>query len=293
MNTLKSNQEQEAVINCIDGPVIVIACPGAGKTTTLLERIHHMTEKGISEENILMVTFTKNAAKEMKTRYIEKYNADCKVTFKTLHALCFSLLKYTNKYKASDILSEDEARDFVYEQLAKGKNYIEDSYDLIKSILAEISCIKNNYIDIYNYEALSCDTDIFLSIFNNYESMLKDTGRIDYDNMLIEAEAILRSDQKLLLLFQNKFQYIQCDEYQDTNTVQKNILYLLAGEKKNLCVVGDDDQSIYMFRGAEPKIMFDFQKDFPECKTFYISTNYRSGQNIVDIAGNVIKYNTA
>lgn len=288
---LKENKSQQAVINCIDGPVMVIACPGSGKTTTLLNRIHNMAEQGIPEQNILMVTFTRNAAEEMKTRYINQYGEESRVTFKTIHSLCFSILRQSGLYQASDIISEDEEREFIYNQLCSGRNYIEDSYDIVKNIINEISSIKNNYTPLENYEASSCETEIFLSIYENYQNMLKDNHKIDYDEMMLEAEYILKNKKGLLEAYQEKFRYIQCDEYQDTNPIQKNILYMLADKYKNICVVGDDDQSIYGFRGAKPGIMFDFQKDFPGCKVFDISTNYRSGQKIVDIASELIKKN--
>lgn len=288
---MEQSNAQQAVIDCIDGPVLVIACPGAGKTTTLLRRINEMIQQGIPEENILMATFTKTAATEMKNRYLEQYNNECKVAFKTIHSLCFSILKHEGLYTASDIISEREIKNFVFHQLSYGKNFIEDSYDIVKQIIGEISSVKNNYLDIEEYEANSCDTIIFQSIYNHYQEMLKETNKIDYDEMMLITEQLLRENPSILHAYQQKYQYIQCDEYQDTNPVQKNILYLLAGDNQNICVVGDDDQSIYGFRGASPDIMFEFQRDFPECQTFSMNVNYRSGQAITDISSQLIKKN--
>lgn len=290
MEALKKNEAQEKAIHTINGPVIIVSCPGSGKTTTLIRRIHHMIEQGVDPEKILMVTFANAAAKDMRDRYMVLYGKDAGVTFATIHSLCFNILRQEGRYTADSLLDEREKQEFFFSRLRK-MPWVSDAFDTTIAMLTEISVVKNNFIDLKDYAPSCCEKKYFVDLYNQYEEEKEARGKIDFDDMLAKCLELLKENIKIRKRWQDRFHYIQCDEYQDTNYLQRDILYLLAGDRKNLCVVGDDDQSIYRFRGAESKIMLGFGKDFPEAKTIMMSTNYRSAQKIVDIADSCIRFN--
>ena len=286
---MKKNEGQEAVINTTEGQLIVIACPGSGKTTTLVRRIHHMVDDcKIPSESILMVTFSNAAAKEMRERYQKSYGKD-DVTFSTIHSLCFAILRKFAGYSNEDILTD--ARDYFYKKL-RGNKQVNDKEEFINSILTEISVIKNNQIPLDDYNPICCnDKTLFEDLFTGYEEYKNDLNVVDFDDMLIQAYQTMKDNKNCLQWLRNKYRYIQVDEYQDTNYLQRDIIYLLAGENGNLTVVGDDDQSIYGFRGARPQVMLNFKKDYPDAVMIRLSTNYRSSKEIIHSADNLIKLN--
>lgn len=286
---IKKNIEQEEVIQTIEGQLIVIACPGSGKTTTLVRRIHHMvTECQIPSEHILMVTFSNAAAKEMKERYQKSYGAD-EVTFSTIHSMCFAILRKFAGYTYNDLLTDQ--RDFFYNKL-RGNKQINDKEEFINGLLTEISVIKNNRILLEDYSPKCCnDKYLFDDLYEAYEEYKRKMSLIDFDDMLLLAYKTMKEDKECLAWMREKYQYIQVDEYQDTNCVQRDIIYLLAGSDGNLAVVGDDDQSIYGFRGARPQIMLDFKKEYPDATEIRLSTNYRSSKEIIKAADSLIRKN--
>ena len=291
MNELKPNKAQDLAISTLMGPVILISCPGSGKTTTLVRRIHHMIESGIDPDRILMVTFTNAAAAEMKIKYQKLFSVYApSVHMMTIHSLCFNILRMEGIYTLDSLYSEQEKRDYFFNGL-KRLSWVNDAWELSQSIMTEISIIKNNYIDIDTYIPTSCEKNTFRKIMRSYEKRKETLGKIDFDDMLLKCLELLESDVRIRDRWQDRFDYIQCDEYQDTNRIQRDILYLLSGQHRNLCVVGDDDQSIYMFRGARPEIMLEFPEDFANACSISMSTNYRSGQSIVDMASRLIAMN--
>lgn len=287
---MEKNNAQEEIIHTVNGQLLVVACPGSGKTTTLLRRIHYMiNEAKIPAQQILMVTFSSAAAKEMKTRYQKKFGMDA-VTFSTIHSMCMSILKKFGGYTKESILSDP--REYFYEVLRKQKG-INDINEFITGLITEISVINNNSIDLNSYKPkCTKDKKLFLKLINGYQEYKEEFHLIDFDDMLQKAYEIMVNDKECLDFLRNKYRYIQVDEYQDTNLIQKDIIYLLAGQDGNLAVVGDDDQSIYAFRGAKPEIMLNFQKEYPKSKMVKMSTNYRSGKKIISEADRVIKSNT-
>ncbi len=291
MNELKPNSAQEEAIRKLKGPVILISCPGSGKTTTLVRRIHHMIESGIDPDRILMVTFTNAAAAEMKVKYRKLFGTNSpSVPMMTIHSLCFNILRMDGLYDLSSLYSEQEKRDYFFNGL-KRLSWVNDAWELAQSIMTEISIIKNNYIDLDTYVPSSCKKEMFRKIYAGYEQRKESLGKIDFDDMLLRCLEHLESDVKVRDRWQDRFDFVQCDEYQDTNKIQRDILYLLTGRHRNLCVVGDDDQSVYMFRGARPEIMLEFPEDFADVAQISMSTNYRSGQAIVDMASRLIAMN--
>ncbi len=284
------NQAQEEAISTINGPLLLVSCPGSGKTTTLIRRIYHMIESGISPNRILMVTFTNAAALDMQAKYQKMYQRNPGITFQTIHSLAFNLLRMEKRYDKGDLMTAQESRHFFLDQL-KHYSWVSDPWELSQALMTEISAIRNNYVNISAYTPVCCSNPAFMNLYTAYAEYKADRHKIDFDDMLFECKSMLEVSPAILQKWQNTFQYIQCDEYQDTNPVQRDILYLLAGKNGNLCVVGDDDQSIYKFRGADPAIMLHFQDDFPNAKVVMMGTNYRSALTIVQTAERLIGYN--
>lgn len=284
------NEAQEKAIKTINGPVIMISCPGSGKTSTLMRRTKNIIDNGVNPKKILIVTFTKSAAIDMNDRYKAMFNENPGITFATIHSLCLNILKAEGKFNYNDVLTEDVKWEFFY-KATMGINEIEDRTEFIKSLLTDITVVKNNYIDLNKFNPTSCKISSFKKLFNAYEKFKEEQGKIDFDDMLIECEQLFINNKDILEKWQNRFDYIQVDEYQDTNLIQKNILYMLADNNKNICVVGDDDQSIYAFRGADSSIMMGFADDMENCEKIFMSTNYRSAQKIIDISDKCIKHN--
>ena len=290
LSSIIKNEAQEKAISNIYGPVIIISCPGSGKTTTLVRRIKNIIDHGNDPRKILMVTFANDAAKEMSEKYKSMYGESEGINFSTIHALSLNILRIEKGYGNESIIQEREKLDFLT-QLLKTNPQVNDAWELAKAIATEISNIKNNYINPRTYNSTNVEKKYFLNLYMSYEKYKKYKGLIDFDDMIIEAEQLLEFDKNIRTRWQNRFDFIQCDEYQDTNGVQRDILYILAEKHKNLCVVGDDDQSIYRFRGANPSIMRNFEKDFKNAVRINMSTNYRSTKNIVRIANTCIKRN--
>lgn len=286
----QANRAQEEAVAAIKGPVMLISCPGSGKTTTLLRRIHHMVETGIPADHILMVTFTRSAAIDMQKRYASMYPEEKSAYFSTIHALCYRILLTDGGWKRENLVVDRDALYHIVNVLEE-YGWVNDPQKMASEVLGEISKVRNNYLNPALYEPESCKPDVFRKIYDGYADWKKQNDTYDMDDMLIECKKLLEDHPSILSKYQRRFPYIQCDEYQDTNYVQRDILYLLAGETKNLCVVGDDDQSIYAFRGARPDIMLNFDKDFPECHVIHMNTNYRSAGRIVSLADVLIKEN--
>ena len=292
MNALKSNTAQEAAIHTINGPMIVVSCPGSGKTTTLVRRIHQMIAEGVSPGSILMVTFARAAAMDMGKKYVELFGENPGVTFATIHSLCFNILVRDGGYTKDCIFEERDKRDFFLERLRANPN-VSDPWALTVDLISEMSKMKNLCVPLKEYDPGCCEKDYYESLVSQYESENLEAGRLDYDDMLVRCRDLLRSNPAVLEKWKNRFRYIQCDEYQDTNIIQRDILYMLAGEEANLCVVGDDDQAIYRFRGSDSGIMMRFADDFREhgVKMVMMSTNYRCAGNIVEMADACIGFN--
>lgn len=284
MQNLQKNQAQEEAIRTIDGQVLLISCPGSGKTTTMLRRIDYMIQHGIDPKHILMVTFTDAAATEMKKRFRSQYG-EYPVTFCTIHALCLRVLHLSGMSPVT--IMDASTRMDALRHAAHISRCMLDDY---KDVINDISRFKNTGSYEKRSEQSLSDQQ-FLAFVKGYENYKDEHKLLDFDDMLVKGKQILETSSRLLGMLRDQFTYIICDEYQDTNPIQRDILYLMAGTNGNLCVVGDDDQSIYGFRGAVPSIMMDFQKDFPSCKTIRMSTNYRSVPGIIGPASMMIKYN--
>lgn len=284
-----TNPAQEAAIQATEGHVIIVSCPGSGKTTTLIRRIRHMIEKGVDPKTILMVTFTRAAARSMQDKYVELFKEQPGVIFKTIHSLCYAVLLREGIIDRDSVLADDVQRNFFVEYF-KSKRY-GDAFDMAENALTAITDVKNNSLEVASYKPTGLKAEIFRAVYQAYEEWKRQQHKIDYDDMLILTHRLFQEHKEVLKKYQKQFRYIQVDEYQDVNYIQKDILYALSEGSGNLCVVGDDDQSIYAFRGARPNIMLNFQKDFPDAKVIFMETNYRSGFGVVHFADKVIHNN--
>ena len=244
------NPSQERAIRHKTGPMLVLAGPGSGKTLVITERTRFLIEEcQISPSNILVITFTKAAAMEMKQRFRRRIGKDCPVTFGTFHAVFFMILKHAYHYSAENIIKEEARYQCIREIIAKCRLDYEDENEFITSLLGEIGMVKNAGIAIANYYSKNCAETVFRRIFNEYQEYLYRHKLLDFDDMLVYTKELFTERKDILAAWQNKYQYILIDEFQDINKIQYDIIKMLAGERRNLFAVGDDDQSIYRFRG--------------------------------------------
>ncbi len=288
------NESQIKAINHNKGPMLVLAGPGSGKTLVITRRTAKLIEEyGINPQNILVITFTKAAAEEMKGRFGRLTSGKCNgVNFGTFHAVFFTILKYAYGFQASNIIREEQRYQYMRDIIEQNNLEIEDEKDFISGIFSEISLVKGEGLDLDHYYSISCSEEIFKKIYEAYDNRLRRANLIDFDDMLVLCYELLRERQDILAIWQKKFRYILIDEFQDINRIQYEIIRLLALPENNLFIVGDDDQSIYRFRGAKPEIMLNFQNDYPNAKKILLDTNYRSSANIVSKAASLIKNNT-
>lgn len=287
------NQSQQEAIEHNQGPMLVLAGPGSGKTLVITNRIRALIEdQGVNPSNILVITFTKAAATEMRQRFEKMMNqAYQTVNFGTFHAVFFHILKFAYGYKAENIVREEDRMQFFRETVQKMDLEIEDEGDFIQGIQGEISKIKNERIDLNNYYSTNCPEEVFRKIYKQYETFLQRRNQLDFDDMLVYCYELFRERKDILAAWQKKYQYILIDEFQDINRIQYEIIKMLALPENNLFIVGDDDQSIYRFRGAEPRIMLNFDKDYPNAKRVLLNLNYRCSGEVVKGAVRVIEHN--
>lgn len=288
-------KSQSMAVRHQDGPLLVLAGPGSGKTTVVTRRVQYLVQDcGIPPAFILVITFTKAAAGEMKERFLrlmgEEHTA---VSFGTFHAVFFSILKLSYGFTAGNILREETRYQYLKETVERLRLEIDDENEFLTGISAEISLLKNERISPEHYFSKNCSEEIFRKIYEEFEERKRRARQIDFDDMLVYTWELLSQRPDILSAWQKKFRYILVDEFQDINQIQYDILKLLARPEDNLFIVGDDDQSIYRFRGAKPEIMLNFQKDYPGAGQVVLSDNFRSTKQIVEAAGQVIRWNQA
>lgn len=286
-----SKAQKNAVIHK-DGPMMVLAGPGSGKTLVITKRIQYLIgHYHIPPQKILVVTFTKAAAVEMKERFWRLAGETLPVSFGTFHSVFFTILKHAYHYRADNILPETKKYDFLREILYDRHLEVEDEGDFLRSLIGEISLVKGQMLELSYYHSACCGDEVFREIYECYEEKLHQNRWIDFDDILVYTYELLKEREDIRAAWQQKFAYILIDEFQDINRIQYEIVKMLAGDTQNLFVVGDDDQSIYRFRGAKPEIMLGFSKDFPKAEQVILNTNYRSGEPIVETAERIISGN--
>ena len=290
MTNYSSNQKK--AIEHGEGPLMVLAGPGSGKTFVITHRIKYLIEgPGINPAHILVVTFSRAAAKEMKDRF-EKLCKKSPVTFGTFHSVFFNLLKTAYGFNSEQIASDELRYTLIKELIKRNAIENEDINTLAGNLLNEIALVKQDNISIKNYYSNSISSDTFKKIYSDYESELEARGKLDFEDMLSLTYELLSERSDILKAVQNRYRYILVDEFQDINFLQYNIIKLMAGEKQNITVVGDDDQSIYRFRGARPEIMLGFERDFRNVKKVFLDINFRSSTQIVNASTKLISFNS-
>ena len=329
------NQAQMMALEYRDGPMMVLAGPGSGKTTVITHRIKRLLEAGVDPSGILVITFTRAAATEMKERFLrlareedEKRKqaeqraggsrtgaekpffgtadpgprrreacgtsleaAGSHVSFGTFHSVFYHILKWAYRFPAGNVISGEEKRQYFKKFLDESEMEVEDEAEFISSIINEISYVKGERLDLKYYYSQNCPEEWFKKLYDGYDEMLKTTGKIDFDDMLVMCHELFTERKDILAAWQKKFKYILVDEFQDINLLQYQVVRMLALPENNLFIVGDDDQSIYRFRGAKPEIMLGFEKDFPGTKRVLLGTNYRSTKEIVETSLRLIEHN--
>ena len=278
----------------MDGPAMVLAGPGSGKTTVITHRIKNLIEKAeVRPENILVVTFTKAAAISMQKRFSILMNGGKGqlVTFGTFHSVFYKILRKSRRYEATEILSERQKTDYIREIIGRYGISSNDISELSQNIINDIGNIKGNMLNAQEYEPSCCKKEDFIKVYNAYNLELKKDGKMDFDDILRECYLLLCENHTILEQWRELYKYILIDEFQDINRIQMNIIELLASPLNNIFVVGDDDQSIYGFRGARPEIMIEFKDYYPEAELIVLDVNYRSTQSIINVAGRVIENN--
>lgn len=329
------NQAQMTALEHRDGPMMVLAGPGSGKTTVITHRIKRLLEAGVDPSGILVITFTKAAATEMKERFLrlareedEKRKqaeqraggnrtgaekpffgtadpgprrreacgtsleaAGSRVSFGTFHSVFYHILKWAYRFPAGNVISGEEKRQYFKKFLDESEMEVEDEAEFISSIINEISYVKGERLDLKYYYSQNCPEEWFKKLYDGYDEMLKTTGKIDFDDMLVMCHELFTERKDILAAWQKKFKYILVDEFQDINLLQYQVVRMLALPENNLFIVGDDDQSIYRFRGAKPEIMLGFEKDFPGTRRVLLGTNYRSTKEIVETSLRLIEHN--
>jgi DNA helicase-2/ATP-dependent DNA helicase PcrA len=294
----KLNPEQKDAVLHTDGPLLILAGAGSGKTRVLTFRIAYMIEeKGINPWNILAITFTNKAAQEMKERVGQLIGSTQDMWISTFHAACARILRRDierlDGYKSNFVIFDTKDQESVVKDCLKELNLNEKNFPF-KAVSATISNAKNLLEDPARF-AQKNSSDLrarkMSDIYALYQKKLKKNNALDFDDILFKAVELLANNPDILAYYQNKFKYIMIDEYQDTNYCQYRLVSLLAKEHHNLCVVGDDDQSIYSWRGADIGNILNFEKDFPAAKVIKLEQNYRSTQTILDAANSVIKNN--
>lgn len=291
------NHAQTEAVAHNKGPCMVLAGPGSGKTLTIAKRIEYLIMKHkVRPEEILVITFTKYAAWEMKNRTRSICGpSSYAVTFGTFHGIYYGILKWAYRLNQSNLLS-DEEKYRILREILPGIDWdqepeADEEKDYLQELAIEIGNVKNNCMEIEEYEPVKYTTEKFRKLYRTYEETKKKYRKIDFEDMLIQCRDLFMKRPDILKKWQEKFQYILVDEFQDVNQAQYDVVRMLAAPQDNLFVVGDDDQSVYGFRGAKPGIMMEFMKDYPKARQILLDVNYRSSGYIVKGALRVIGNN--
>ncbi len=287
------NKSQTEAVNHVNGPMLVLAGPGSGKTTVITERTRRLiSSQGIAPSHILVITFTKAAASEMKERFHRLMGQKkVPVTFGTFHAVFFQILKHAYGFHGGNIIREEQRFQFMKEMIQNMRLEYEDENEFAGDLLGEISLMKNTGVSLEHYYPKNCGKEIFEQIYRGYDSRMKQHRLIDFDDMLVYCYELFDQRKDILSAWQNKYQYILIDEFQDINRLQFDIVKMLALPENNLFVVGDDDQSIYRFRGAKPELMLGFEKAYPKAARVLLDINYRSCPSVVEASLRLISHN--
>ena len=293
--SMEINESQKKAITHYKGPAMVLAGPGSGKTFVITRRLKNLIiNKKVNPENILVITFTRAAANEMKERFVkllsdEKIRLDQLPTFGTFHSVFFGILKDSFGYNTDSLITEDEERQYLISLLEKDKD-IEVTIENANLILSDIKAYKVSKEKGEKFSPKYLSANKFDEIFDKYRNLLFNKKKLDFHDMIDNCRDMLINHKDVLEHYREKYEFVLIDEFQDINQEQYDIIKLICSSK-NLFVVGDDDQSIYKFRGSRPKVMFDFQDDYKKAKIIVLDKNYRCAKNIVAFSKKIINNN--
>ncbi len=293
------NKAQYRAITHGAGAMLVLAGPGSGKTFVVTQRIKYLIEQHhVKPEDILVITFTKAAAEEMQERFAKLSAEKCNpVCFGTFHSVFFQILRHTYRFTAQNIIRENDKYRLLSQIIRElpdeilGQAQLDYSTETLQNLLSEISTVKNNGVTPQEVRSTTVPQAVFERIFQMYKQEMNRNKLIDFDDMVLLCRNLLAERPDTLKLWQQRFQYILVDEFQDICPLQYEVVRMLAKPQDNLFIVGDDDQSIYGFRGSKPEIMLNFTKEYPKAEQVLLDVNYRSRQGIVDTAARLIAHN--
>ena len=294
----KLNKEQREAVECTEGPLLVFAGAGSGKTRVLTYRLARMIEMGVPAWSILAITFTNKAAREMRERVDALCGEGAKDAWvMTFHSCCARILRRDIEklgYKREFTIYDEDDKMSVIKRITAELGISDKNYPA-RSVRSVISDAKNRMLSPEEWLEENADarSKPYYKIYTEYEKRLKTNNALDFDDLLVKTLELLTEHPPVLESYLNKFRYILVDEYQDTNVAQYQLVRLLAGDRKNVCVVGDDDQSIYGWRGADIRNILSFENDFPGCRVVKLEENYRSTSNILNAANKVISNNSS
>ncbi|MBR4174783.1 MAG: UvrD-helicase domain-containing protein [Lachnospiraceae bacterium] len=297
MNLKGLNEPQQEAVKQTEGPLLILAGAGSGKTRVITHRAVYLMEEGVDPWNILCITFTNKAAREMQERIDKMVEAKPEVTVSTFHSLCLQILYRNARYLGYDPdfeICDAADQKTLIKQICKDFD-IDPKKFKEKAFIAEISSAKNELVTPDDYEAEAMGDfwyELVAKVYHEYQRRLKKNNSFDFDDMIMKTVELFKKEPEILERYQDRYRYIMVDEYQDTNTAQFELIRLLAEKYRNLCVVGDDDQSIYKFRGANIRNILDFEKHYLDAMVVRLEQNYRSTQVILDAANAVISNNT-
>lgn len=281
------NTEQQEAILHHEGPAMVLAGPGSGKTAVIVHRIQHLIQVcHVPPQNILVITFTRAAAREMQSRFLELDPREgSAVSFGTFHAVFYKILRYTRHLGRESVLTPELRYAWLKELMAREPETEMREQEFLTELSGEIMSLKAGGGKPENFEPLSCPKPLFLRAFRGYEEKRRSARKLDFEDMLTECRELLNAQPEILRRWQERYRYILVDEFQDINSLQYEVLKLLAAPSDNLFIVGDDDQSIYRFRGARPEIMLSFPQDYPDCRVIRLRDCYRLSPELLAAAG--------
>ncbi|MGI6006373.1 MAG: ATP-dependent helicase [Ruminococcus sp.] len=287
------NQEQKKAVCHNEGPMLVLAGPGSGKTAVITARTVCLIEKyHIAPSSILVVTFTRAAAGEMKERFLSLTKGKhSQVQFGTFHGIFYGILKQAYHLNSGNIMGEAEKRKLLTELVQNSRMEIDDEKDTLEVLEQEISTVKTEQIALDHFYSSGCPEEIFREIFRSYQKEMRRRRMLDFDDLMVCCYDLFIKRPDILKRWQERFRYVLVDEFQDVNMLQYKIIRMLASPEDNLFVVGDDDQSIYRFRGARPEIMLSFLNDYPRGARITLRKNYRCTKAIVNCSQRLIREN--
>ena len=296
MDLSRLNKEQQEAVKHMEGPLLILAGAGSGKTTMMTHRIAYMLEKGVSPYNILAVTFTNKAAGEMKDRIESLTGGTRGMWVMTFHAMCVRILRNHGEvlgFKNGFSIYDESDKKALLKRIVKDLKIDEKIYPVsyLGSVISSCKEAEEDPDDYIENNSMNFKAETVAKVYARYMEDLQQNNAMDFDDLLWNVVKLFEASSEVLSYYQERFKYIMVDEYQDTNYLQYKLIHALAEKSHNLCVVGDDDQCIYQWRGADIRNILDFEKDFPETKVIKLEQNYRSDANILDLANSVIANN--